>query len=127
MHSTPPEESIRHRAYLLWEAEGRPDGRDEYYWRLASSQLQTEAAAQAPDEAVGTRTANPRTGKKNAAQREVKSQSADETDGRAPAAKLQRSAGTPPGPASKKAASKKTKAPAKKAQKGTGLSKQVET
>jgi hypothetical protein len=29
------EERIRQRAYHLWEAEGRPDGRDEEYWERA--------------------------------------------------------------------------------------------
>jgi hypothetical protein len=30
------EDAIRHRAYLLWEADGRPDGQAEHYWMKAS-------------------------------------------------------------------------------------------
>ncbi|WP_087633584.1 DUF2934 domain-containing protein [Caballeronia telluris] len=37
MDSTFSEESIRHLAYLLWEADSRPDGRDEHYWHLATT------------------------------------------------------------------------------------------
>lgn len=29
--------AIRHRAYLLWEADGRPEGRAEHYWQLAQA------------------------------------------------------------------------------------------
>jgi hypothetical protein len=29
--------AIRARAYLMWEADGRPDGRAEHYWQLAQS------------------------------------------------------------------------------------------
>lgn len=31
------EAAIRHRAYLLWEADGRPEGRAEHYWQLAQA------------------------------------------------------------------------------------------
>ena len=31
------EDAIRQRAYFLWEADGRPDGRHEHYWSLAHS------------------------------------------------------------------------------------------
>jgi hypothetical protein len=30
------EQAIRERAYLIWEREGRPDGRAEDHWRNAS-------------------------------------------------------------------------------------------
>ena len=30
------EDAIRHRAYLMWEADGRPDGMAEHYWMKAS-------------------------------------------------------------------------------------------
>ena len=34
--SVPPnEDAIRQRAYLLWEADGRPDGMAEHYWLKA--------------------------------------------------------------------------------------------
>ncbi len=29
------ENAVRDRAYLMWEADGRPDGRSEHYWGLA--------------------------------------------------------------------------------------------
>jgi hypothetical protein len=28
-------ETVRETAYFLWEQDGRPPGRDAYYWRLA--------------------------------------------------------------------------------------------
>ena len=31
------EQEIRERAYALWEADGRPDGRDLEYWERAST------------------------------------------------------------------------------------------
>ena len=43
----PDEATIRERAYLLWEEEGRPDGRETEFWMRAeaavtdSTQLQT--------------------------------------------------------------------------------------
>ncbi|SAL60136.1 DUF2934 domain-containing protein [Caballeronia humi] len=39
-----PEEHIQLHAYRLWEADGRPHGRDEYYWHQACAQLQTDVA-----------------------------------------------------------------------------------
>ena len=30
------EDAIRHRAYLMWEADGRPDGMADHYWMKAS-------------------------------------------------------------------------------------------
>ncbi len=39
MASNLDEERIRHHAYLLWEADGRPHGCDEHYWHLAASHL----------------------------------------------------------------------------------------
>ena len=29
------EDAIRQRAYYLWEADGRPEGRGDHYWHLA--------------------------------------------------------------------------------------------
>jgi hypothetical protein len=29
------EDTVRTRAYLMWEADGRPDGRADHYWGLA--------------------------------------------------------------------------------------------
>jgi hypothetical protein len=39
-----PEEHIRLHAYRLWEADGRPHDRDEYYWHQACALLQTDVA-----------------------------------------------------------------------------------
>jgi hypothetical protein len=41
----PSEDAIRHRAYLMWEADGRPDGMAEHYWLKAS---EVPPAANAP-------------------------------------------------------------------------------
>jgi len=35
-------EQIKDRAYALWEADGRPDGRDIHYWEAAERQLSEE-------------------------------------------------------------------------------------
>ncbi|WP_395812724.1 DUF2934 domain-containing protein, partial [Devosia sp.] len=34
--SGPSDEAIRDRAYLMWEADGRPDGMAEHYWIKAA-------------------------------------------------------------------------------------------
>jgi len=39
MAGVPDEDEIRRRAYELWEADGRPDGRDEEYWHRAEREL----------------------------------------------------------------------------------------
>ena len=36
---------IRIRSYLLWEAEGRPQGRDMEFWFRAQAELEAEARA----------------------------------------------------------------------------------
>ncbi len=38
------EERLRERAYALWEAEGRPEGREVEHWSMAEREL-TEAEA----------------------------------------------------------------------------------
>ncbi|MDX6767104.1 MAG: DUF2934 domain-containing protein [Candidatus Methylacidiphilales bacterium] len=38
------DDAIRHRAYLLWEADGRPDGQAEHYWMKASEPAPDVAA-----------------------------------------------------------------------------------
>ena len=43
--TTPTEEQIRTRAYYLWEADGKPAGRDWDYWMKAQQEL---APKQAP-------------------------------------------------------------------------------
>jgi hypothetical protein len=37
------EDAVRTQAYLLWEADGRPFGRDEHYWGLALAETATPA------------------------------------------------------------------------------------
>lgn len=37
-------EDIQRRAYLLWEADGRPEGQDQSYWFKAVAEIATEAA-----------------------------------------------------------------------------------
>jgi hypothetical protein len=32
------EQNIRERAYLIWESEGRPEGREDDHWRSASNE-----------------------------------------------------------------------------------------
>ena len=39
------EHDIRIRSYLLWEAEGRPQGRDGEFWFQAKAQLEAESGA----------------------------------------------------------------------------------
>jgi hypothetical protein len=50
------EQKIRERAHVLWEAEGRPEGREHDHWREAERQVVAEEAGegqpQAPDEAA---------------------------------------------------------------------------
>ncbi len=42
------EANIRMRAYLLWEYEGRPEGRAEEYWHRARQRIASEAQAAYP-------------------------------------------------------------------------------
>ena len=35
-------QKIEEEAYLLWEACGKPEGKDEYYWTLAKDKIKTE-------------------------------------------------------------------------------------
>lgn len=43
MLATFDEEEVRERAYRLWEADGRWEGRDEHYWYLAIQLLEEQA------------------------------------------------------------------------------------
>lgn len=38
------DDAIRTRAYLLWEADGRPFGRDDHYWGLAQAEAVSAAS-----------------------------------------------------------------------------------
>jgi Protein of unknown function (DUF2934) len=51
-----PEESVRARAYALWEEEGKPDGKHLEHWRRAASETAPELApARAPTKAPPAR------------------------------------------------------------------------
>lgn len=61
--STEPQlsdDAVRARAYLLWEADGRPDGRAEHYWQLA----QAEAAPAKPKRETRAKASEPAAEKK---------------------------------------------------------------
>jgi len=42
---TPSDEQIRDRAYLMWEREGKQDGKSEEYWLRAKAELEIEIDA----------------------------------------------------------------------------------
>jgi Protein of unknown function (DUF2934) len=51
------ERRIQERAYLLWEAEGRPDGRADEYWHRARELMEAETrSAYPPTQSRGHRT-----------------------------------------------------------------------
>ena len=39
MNGATPEAAIRQRAYAIWEAEGRPQGREWSHWAQASEEI----------------------------------------------------------------------------------------
>lgn len=45
----PSEDAIRHRAYLLWEADGRPEGMADHYWMKASESAAPKATKPAKE------------------------------------------------------------------------------
>ena len=50
------EEAIRRRAYDIWEAEGRPEGRDADHWHRARTEIldrELRSGASIPDGKVG--------------------------------------------------------------------------
>ncbi|SAK86632.1 hypothetical protein AWB75_05865 [Caballeronia catudaia] len=53
MDTTLSADEIRVRAYLLWEAEGCQDGRDEHYWHEAIAQLRRERAGAPGSTGIG--------------------------------------------------------------------------
>ena len=40
-------DSVQERSYLIWEREGRPNGRSLEHWRMAEAELQAEREAKA--------------------------------------------------------------------------------
>lgn len=67
------EEAVRTRAYLMWEADGKPDGLSDHYWSLAYA----EAVPDKPKRSAARAKAAPETksavkkpaGKKSAARK----------------------------------------------------------
>jgi hypothetical protein len=51
VHMTIGTEEVQHRAYLIWESEGRPDGRAFEHWVQAETELAKERA-DAPEAAA---------------------------------------------------------------------------
>jgi len=90
------EDAIRQRAYYLWEADGRPDGRHDHYWSLAHQEA-TKAFVEATGNGVAkaTRGKNPSeipaAARSPSATRMVKAQAA-----KVPEAKVPRKADTRP-------------------------------
>jgi hypothetical protein len=51
------EQRIRERAYLMWEADGRPEGTAEEYWKRAQELIEDESRSASPPTASrGNRT-----------------------------------------------------------------------
>lgn len=48
-------DAIRQRAYQLWEADGRPDGKAEYYWNVAAAEAAKPAKAATKPKAAATK------------------------------------------------------------------------
>lgn len=55
---SPPlsDDAIRHRAYLLWEADGRPDGMADHYW-IKASEVAPDVSAKPRVKATASKTA----------------------------------------------------------------------
>jgi hypothetical protein len=48
-------ERIRQRAYVIWQREGRPEGREQEHWRQAEAEIEAEdvAGGETPPSDVG--------------------------------------------------------------------------
>jgi hypothetical protein len=79
--NTAIEERIRTRAYELWEAEGRPEGREVDHWLRAAQELAREKGRSTV--AAAPRTGKPRTTTATPAKRTTTA-SATRTRSRAP-------------------------------------------
>jgi hypothetical protein len=42
------EQTVRERAFLMWELEGRPEGREEEYWHRARERIEAETHSAYP-------------------------------------------------------------------------------
>jgi vacuolar-type H+-ATPase subunit H len=47
------EQAIRERAFLLWEMEGSPEGREDEYWHRAREQIEAETNSASPPAQAG--------------------------------------------------------------------------
>lgn len=128
MHPNPAEESIRHLAYLLWEADGRPHGRDEHYWHLASTRLRHETtpvtSSVAASDAPPTKTE--KAPRKKAVPREGTSQSAVKAGKKTSDGKTKNSREAAHSLASRKEGGAKAQVQGKKSLGGAGSGKQRE-
>jgi len=48
MDAAERERVIRELAYQLWDSEGRPEGREEEYWRRAEARIEAETQTSYP-------------------------------------------------------------------------------
>jgi len=46
--SMPSEDAIRQRAYLMWEADGKPYGQADLYWHRARERMEAETHSAYP-------------------------------------------------------------------------------
>ena len=60
------EKTIRERAYNIWEAEGRPHGRDREHWERANREIEAETKKGA-GKTTGAARAKPAAGKAKSA------------------------------------------------------------
>jgi hypothetical protein len=54
MISAAEEQTVRERAYAIWEAEGRPEGRDAEHWQMALAEFEREKKAPNTAKVVGS-------------------------------------------------------------------------
>jgi Protein of unknown function (DUF2934) len=52
--SAAEEQTVRERAYAIWEAEGRPEGRDAEHWQMAHAEFEREKSAPNAAKVVGS-------------------------------------------------------------------------
>jgi len=62
---TVSDDAVRTRAYLMWEADGKPFGRDSHYWGLALAEMTADKAK--PKRAAATSAVSEKKGKPKAA------------------------------------------------------------
>jgi len=52
-------QAIEQRAYYLWEADGRPEGRSEHYWQMALTEAHLATRNEKPKKATRKAAAKP--------------------------------------------------------------------